>query len=464
MQMTEKDASVALCSFETKHRLFDVLVDGWSAWRVLRFQVASAMMALPLSRARRAGALARMARMALGSIRLSLQLVIGRQRDAIIKSFTSALREKHDHRYRDVYFDALIDCNLDCYKIESRNSGKFEVNRRSAFRPADLDADVLAIIARLLAAFFPRRELDTFFASLEHRLHSELGVSLSSRHMQLVVSTVYWQIRLYRLLIRRLRAKYVLAADSQEYALITASRRERVRFIELQHGVFTAFHPDAVPESAPGSAEQLVLPDCLAVFGDFWKRLLHGTALRRIQVVPVGNGQVEGARRLREQNLAHDGTIHILMTSQGLDSDRLATWLERMLECAPSEQVLLTIKLHPIYDAKVDAYSALVSKFGVRIIGGADDPDVYHLLATAHLHLSIASACHFDALGIGVPTIVIPLTGHEGVVEFVDGVCMHLAERPDDVWRIAATTGDLKALARDFFASGYVSNVRALLR
>ena len=99
----------------------------------------------------------------------------------------------------------------------------------------------------------------------------------------------------------------------------------------------------------------------------------------------------------------------------------------------------------------------------ITVIGGADEPNVYDLLADADLHLSIASACHFDAASLGVPSMVVPLPGHQEVCHAVDDRSIFIAERPEDVWQLAVRARTLSVDSERFSASDFVRNITDLL-
>jgi hypothetical protein len=461
--MTEKQATERLREFESRHGLYAVLLDGWSPWRTLRFHLTSQLMKLPLASGDGSGTARRSLRAFGGSLKLALTLLRGARVDGIVKSFSSALREPAGGKFRDVYFDSLLDLGLRCFKIEAANARAFEANRRRALRPADLDAEIFRFWGRALATLLPRRECDAFFDQVAANLRAELGVELPAAVMRRAASSTWWQIRLYRWLLRRLRARFVIVADSCEYPFEAACRREGVKFIELQHGIFGQHHPDALPSEAPGGPEELMLPQVLAVFGEYWRARLAGTALARIDIVPVGSSQIERARKLRASRQP-SSRRRLLVTSQGLDTPRLCAWLQGLLATVPRDlDFELGVKLHPAYDDPARAeFAALAAHPSVRIIAGADLPDTYELLAQADLHLSIASACHFDALGIGVPTVIIPLTGHEAMLELVDGVSVYLAREPSDVWSVPATPVAFERAAQ-FYAPGFTDNLRRLI-
>ena len=94
------------------------------------------------------------------------------------------------------------------------------------------------------------------------------------------------------------------------------------------------------------------------------------------------------------------------------------------------------------------------------------DEDTFEMIAMSDLHLSISSACHFEALGIGTPTGILALPGHELVRD--------LAERGDAI--LIDSPASLAALVKNrawgvvshetsdrYFRRDHIGNMRAVL-
>ena len=154
-----------------------------------------------------------------------------------------------------------------------------------------------------------------------------------------------------------------------------------------------------------------------------------------------------------------------MLTSQGLDTTRLLAWIEELARCAPASlDWRLSIKLHPVYDHNSRAFESLRSDKRIRIISGAEQPNVFELLAESDLHLTIASACHFDAAAIGVRSMIIPLSGHELLLSTVDDKWFFLADSQSDAWDVAVSPAAFDPVHADHFsAPGYVDNLIGLL-
>ncbi|MCE9659480.1 MAG: hypothetical protein K8R60_13035 [Burkholderiales bacterium] len=453
------DRLQALAALERRHDLFSFRIDGWSGWRVMRNPIYRMAQGLPLAQPARSDS-RRSLRALAATAKLIWLWLVAPQRELLIRTCRSALRVPQGERFRDVYFDGLIQNGHSCVKLEEINSADFDRQAAAAVRPPDLDTVVFTFWGRVLGLLFPVKALP-FCTRLAALLEQEVAVSVSPRWLRMRISTVYWQSRLFAVLLARLRPKAVLVADTGEYALRIACRRRGIRFIELQHGVLDA--ADAVPAWVEGDAAELVMPDLLACRGTYWIEKLADTRQGREAALPVGNELIDFARR-RIVPRPPEAPLHLVATSQGLDSERLAQWLADMIAAAPPELAWrLSLKLHPMYDAATLAYDRLRGDSRVRIIAGAEQPNLFDLLTEADLHLSISSASHFDAAALGVPTVVVPLSGHELVIGAVDNVQVFLAAEPAAVWKLARHAPIDAALTHRFATPGFVENLQRVL-
>jgi hypothetical protein len=453
----------AFKAMEREENLFAARVDGWSPWRVIRFPVFQRVLDLSYQ-ASPQPKFRRILTALPATLRLLVVLVTGRHRDLLIKTFRTALRLRDGNRYRDIYFDRLLDYGYSSLKIEGVNSAKFDAQAAAALRKPDLDAVVFTFWGRVLGTLFPGpADARKFCETVSSLVAQRYSVVVEPKWLLMRVSTAYWQARLYELLLRRVRPKAVLVADTGEYSLRIAAGRYRIPFVELQHGVFDTDHPDAVPLWVDGSANELLLPNVLACQGDFWIGRLAGSRQGQATAVAVGNPLVDLARSRRSQS-PPSGKCHLVVTTQGLDTQRLVDWLRRMIAAAPpSLDWRMSIKLHPMFDADREAYAELGRGPRVAVIGGAELPATWDLLAEADLHLSISSACHFDAVSVGVPTIVIPLAAHEFMLTAVEAGHFMLACEPTMVWSMPAGAAANQKAMYYFAVPGFVNNLRDVL-
>lgn len=465
LQQFDRDRALNdLAAAEKRHCLFDYRVDGWSAWRVVRHSVQRATACYGLARPTQHDGL-RIIWAVGATLQLLLILAFPRRVGLLVKTQRSALRTGEGGRYRDIYFDGLLLPSDRHFKLEVIDSRDFDEQARAALFPSHLNAVVFTFWGRLLGKLMPADAAD-FAKRASTILREEVGVEMGPSTILMLVSTAYWQSRLFGLLLRRLRPDLALVCDTGEYGLVIACRKVGVPIIELQHGVFDASHPDAVPDWVAGSESELVLPNVLATRNQFWINQLLGTHQAAI-AVPVGNEMLDQAleRRAAHRAVARDQALprRVVVTTQGMDTERLAAWVGGMVESAPADQDWrLTIKLHPVYDAATTAFDRLAEQHpNVTVVAGTGRPNVFDLLIEADLHLSIASACLFEAAALGVPSLVIPLSGHQDVLPHLDGSMLRLATTPSDAWvpRGPVLESDVGIYSRP----GFKMNMRALI-
>lgn len=452
----------AFIAMERKHDLFALRVDGWSPWRVMRNFVFRKLEDVPLSQPGRPAAI-RSIEAIFATLRLISLLMKGEDRDLLVKTCRSGLRVKRGNHFRDVYFDGLLGGDFSYLKIEEINSSDFDKQAASAAMPAELDPVVFTFWGRILGTLLPVKA-GTLCQSIADTLQRELGLEVAPGALRMRISTVFWQARLYQLMLARIKPRAILVSDTGEYGLRIAAGREKVPFVELQHGIFDARHPDAIPAWVSGSATDLILPDVLASRGRYWIECLAETRQGRDHAVPVGSEFIDEAR-LRRKARATARTLQFVLTTQGLDTKRLVRWIKSMTEVAPAAiDWRLSIKLHPVYDQDKQEFSDLLRDNRIRVVDGSDLPNVFDMLSDADLHLSIASACHFDAAALGVRSVIIPLSGHESLLHAVDGKQIFLAQDPDDVWRIVGSpeTSEVERAHR-YSEPNFIANMQKLV-
>lgn len=463
--MTEADFDFAaraakFHAFEQHHDLFAVEVAGFSAWRVMRnflfnaYQGYSPRVAnVPTAR--------RVVLAMRALVALLIVLIVGGQRQVLFKGAASALRFRINGKWADPGIDPLIEAGISTLKLVQLNSASFAPRAAGALHRGAIDPSIFSLLGRILGWLRPVVDMG-FCARTAKLLSDELGLIVSPATLNMRVSTVMWQARIYALLIRRIRPNAVIVSDTGDYALCRACQLQAVPFIEIQHGIFDHLHPDAVPDTAAGTAVSLLIPDLLAVKGSYWAARLKG--FRQAEVaVPVGSHAVDHWRSFRSSLYSAARARHIVVTSQGWAIAEMIAWLQQAVAEAPvTLDWCMTVKLHPMYDKRQDFDVLTAMGERIRILTGSEDPGIYELLASADLHLSITSACHFDAAAMGVGSAMMPLRNHESLMYAVEDGTVQLVDRPGDLWQLlsdGSTTPD----AEQFCASGYVERMVALL-
>lgn len=414
--LTEKQVSQQLAQAEASLGLFSYSLGGVSLWRLLRAPVGHSLQGLGLKTQSQAMPLALLLR-GMRSLSSIIRALLGRRCRYVVKTYSSALREEKGDGYADVYFDALLERVPGGHKWSFCNSAAFAVRESRASIRVNLDTTFIQIASSVLAIVCPFHRSASEYLQLADLANRAFGAgTLDASRVRKTYAKFRWQVCFYSLLLQRLRPKAVLVADTGEYALMRAAQKSGIRFIELQHGIFSPDHPDALPAEALSQTQgDLLLPDLLAVYGDYWRDCLACSALASLdRIVACGCSAIDQYRGLRAsalRNRSPSDPMRLLLTAQGFSVAELVCFIREFM-CLVGRPVELSIKLHPIYDEEA-SYRVLAPDSRVRILESGHATPTHQLIAESDMHLSISSACHYDALALGVPTVVLGLLGHE---------------------------------------------------
>ena len=413
-RVTPAQALSRVSELEAAHDLFRLDVEGWSAWALLRYAVTAAM-AYPSMAAGGTPSPGSRLRQALGSLTEVARL---RPAKVLVKTYSTARGDLVDGKYKDVYFDDLLIALGSFSKIESVNHLAFAERSRRAWVPTDLNTSGLELSAGLLGRIKPPRDAERVAGELAAFIRGPLGVdgfgqAFITRHL----AHFAWSKRLHAMLLRRVRPEIVMIADNFDFPLVAAAKEAGVPTVELQHGVLDRFHAGyAWPASLAGKRERLPLVDYVFTYGRHWGDVLDQLPFWRGRVRNVGSLRMDAYRRLPIQRPA--GSFTVLCTTQGVDGAALAEFLCRFMVLArPHLPVRLVVKVHPVYDGDMAVYRAvLAGQPDVSVLQASEGVPTIELLKSSHLHVSISSACHFEALALGTPTAIVPFAHCEDVM------------------------------------------------
>lgn len=464
----ELEIARSFAEFEAMHAPYTIQVRGVSLWPLLRVAVGYAMQKLPLSltTVTRSQLIIATAKSA-GAIVWQPPLAA----DYMVKSYASALRVKGTHGYEDIYFEELLKAKPRGARMHSLNARGY-AKRRHGLGAASMDCTAIHTVGAALGRFLPIQEGKDAYAQLSGLITKHLGVSgFSAERIAFAFASFWWQARLFKRLLASSSIKTIIAADSEERALAFACQNLGIRFVELQHGVLNPLDPLCLPATAlrQASARSLLLPDILALYGDYWAERHAATAMGELgRLTTVGSSAID---RYREQRvagfLADPEQPRLVVTTQGLDRDALIAFLAQFLTLHAGTCVV-TIKLHPAYDGSARPYArALSGDPRVEIVMGDAQTNTFELIARADLHISISSACHYDALGIGTPTAVLNLKGSDAVQDLVHkGDALYLST-PADLASIVARRSWGKittATSSQYFKRDHLHNMLQLVQ
>jgi hypothetical protein len=450
-ERTKSDAEIAqlLRQVEAEHDLFDLAVDGWSAWQLLRFPVAAALARAALSTPSRARPWSRTELIRRGVADWTRYVRLPKAQ-VLAKSVASSLAEiQDDRRYRDVLLDDVLDLVGSHVKIEVQNAPVRPGGSRALHYPPSAATLGIDLGARILARFERSREISDVAGVLSNVISTALGVSgFDPGTVERRLLAFRGASRLYGRVLDRVQPGLVLVADTGEFELFAAAKERGIRCVELQHGIFSRDHPDALGATAAAHRERMIAPDALLLFGPYWEDELRAGGFYRDELRVSGSPRIDRFRALRDDVGRRDErTCQILATSQGVATEELARFLAETMSLARASgfEFHLDLKLHPIYDSSSqETYERTLRGGDVRILASEQRPSTLELLSAADAHVSISSACHYESLGIGVPTIVLPLPGHEQVLPLVEAGHAQLAATPTELLRLLRESRDLR--------------------
>jgi hypothetical protein len=398
---------------EEEHDLLRYTIDGWSAWALLRFPVQwtagydLVQHRRPWPRRER---LFYAARDAAAWHHL-------RPAPYLLKTFTSGLTERARGRYRDVWFEDLCDVLGPGCRIETINNRGFLDRRRQAVVPANVTSTAIDVASAVLARARPPREAGAIAAAIQPHLAAAFPAApLSGAWVANRLGLFHWQRQLYGRVLDRVRPGFILLADPCEHALVAAARERGILSFELQHGFIDPYHSAySWTQYAERYRGQLPIADRLLLQGEHWRAQVthHGFWSDAVRV--VGSPRIDGYRG-RRAAAPRGAAPTLVVTTQGLAAGPLIAFFSDFLRASGPAPLELVFKLHPMYDPDPAQF---LRAFGhdarVRVVGGNEDPSTFELLARADWHLSISSTCHYEAVGLGVPTIILPFESHEFV-------------------------------------------------
>ena len=432
LQSSLHHAHEQLCDAEEQFDLLRHTVDGWSAWPLIRFEVSFMLAGLTFDH-RSVVSRAKRVRRAVQDLPRLARLGPARH---LIQTYSSGLVELDGDRYRDMWFDDVALPAGSTFKIETLNNPRFAVLSDQAHAPRDVSGAPFDICAAILRRVRPSRDVVDVAAQFSRVIRGPLN--LPDVDEEWVARRLYRFSSLrsvYAALLRRVRPSYVLVVNASHHGLMAAAREHGAIVLELQHGIADRSHASySWSASAARYRPMMPVPDRLLLYGEYWKGELSGSGFWGENLRVVGSPRLD---RYRRKGRTRDQTPRrIVFTTQGLDRARVGVFLTQFLErLGNTVPCRLAIKLHPIYDVDKAPYLEAFRPFldRVDVIGGDEWPSTFELLRDAHVHVSIASASHYDAVGLGIPTVILPFTSHEIVLPLHRAGHAWLARTPEDL-------------------------------
>lgn len=427
------EASRRVIEIEEEVVPFRHCFDGFCVWSLFRIAAVRGLVqtdALPQGREKTVGRWQQLVRACRDMAAWSRA---PRRVEALVVSYPSSRSEHFDGKWKDIFFDDIIREFKSAYCVERLDTEKFIRGNKEVMRPSDMTDTWITSFIRYERRLKIRAVCPAIIQvalELHHDLvHTEVGHlpwctvnAIAQRLLEFRRERLLWKA-----LVRRIGASMVfLLASPYEQSLIMGARDAGAKVCELQHGDFLAGGIEFLwPRASLEYRACLALPDRFFLYGNYWKDILRpdGIWVERSRV--VGSPRMDGHRRAGKSRpkKATSAEHLLLVTLQGITPPLVARFLRKVLKLAEEWHGLrIVVKLHLIYDPNPEVYKLeLAGERRVEIVPATSPDSTFDWLARADSHASISSTCHYEAIGMGVPTYILPFPSHEQV--------MHLAHR-----------------------------------
>ena len=451
---------------EEKYDLLQYNVDGWCAWPLLRIWLHREVMGIGLRSERTRINLFNQVGFAIKSVQSFFSL---RTTKYLIKTYSSARLERVDHLFKDIYFDDLLDVLTDYIKVETINNNAMLKRSMKALHPSGLYTSLFALINLTIRNLcFTRLRYQTISQKISDIILHELKISIKPVVIADYFARFFWGIRIYGYILDRVKPKSILTADPSEFSLLAAASSKKINTIELAHAMCNRYHAAySWNDYARQYMQFMPLPGKILVYGSYMKDELESWGFWPGRIISVGSLRLDNFRATHA-GMRKDGFCTLTWTTQGIREDQLFIFINEFLDLCKlnSFDVHLNIKLHPVYDPDPGFYHHrfFKNKRQITVIGASTEPSTYELITKSHYHLSISSSCHYEALGLEVPTIILPFGNYRYFMDLVNSGHAYLPQTPRELLNIISSPDTQKVPANireRYYKTGALRNILA---
>lgn len=228
-------------------------------------------------------------------------------------------------------------------------------------------------------------------------------------------------------------------------ALIAAARSNKIKTIELQHGIISRYHPSYIYKRIPN--KKLVtwpFADELYVFGKATKDILiEESKLYKENEIKIYNylsnlkklyshlSQRETFKRIGIKS-DHFKMKKILVSSQWLKKEELREFIFKLLRNQLiQEEYIIIYKTHPLEKNQVVFYKDLM-KYNNFYLVSNNDISIYELYNISDVHTSSFSTCVYESLCWGVSNILIKSEDSKNVKDLENKMGIFFTRSPGE--------------------------------
>jgi hypothetical protein len=315
------------------------------------------------------------------------------------------------------------------FKLEEVSNRTVSGSNKQVLVPSQMTTTLFKTATRFLAQFPPPSAVSQIANDVTKLLHCHLHLtSFSLARVVRFLTVFYWSKRLYHWLLQRVQPTHLLLITAYgAHALVAAAKELSIPVIEFQHGFLDQNHPGySWSAAAHPYKNQMPLPDYLFLYGDYWRDQLQTTQFWDRECIVTGSLRMDTYRQIPR---TLNQTPTLILTTQYMATEAIIQYLTEFLQ-QTTQPINLIIKLHPAETHNLAYQTAFQHDNRVKVLTNQEQPSTFALLRQAHYHLSISSTCHYEALALGVPTIILPFRSHESVMHLCQTQCAFLADTP----------------------------------
>jgi hypothetical protein len=422
---------------EEAHGLLNYQVDNWCIWPLFRHMVSKSLRNVIGSKTHQEK------KWSLGNLLIICikdlfnMLRVRKAKYIVFASSLNRREQQFNGLYKDVYFDDLL-LNLDSYiKIEHLGNREFVYASEKALIKSNFSSTLIIYLAYVLTKIHVPNKIIQISKQMRDSLLASGIEDYSARKIRNIIGNFYWGKKLYRYIFLRIQPDYLLLINAyNDHTCVAAAKEIGTTVVEFQHGFINRHHYGySWSKSALFFKQNMPIAEKLLVFGDYWKQELSLNEFWGDELIVSGSLRVE---KWRQQQLKkYDITTLVLTTQDEIDANLYINFLKGFLdEQGQDLTVQIFIKLHQA-EANKSTYEKILSDFkNVHLVSGSESPSTFELLAKSHFHMSVYSTCHFEALALGTPTIILPFKGYEAILPLFNYGHAFIASTPQNLFNL----------------------------
>ena len=281
--------------------------------------------------------------------------------------------------------------------------------------------DIAFLLERSLT-FFSRRSLSSEGRVLLDRIENEFflkfGVKVDLQKFFLrATREFYIRYSVHSFIFKKMKLEKLYLVIGYGYGpVIYAAKINGVRIIELQHGIVSSMH------MGYGYRHEKVIKELVPdVFwgwtGVYYPRCkLYGGACK---IIASGDAPIDGAVQVRGDNKLVLPMPFTLVISQGVIGNQLLGLVSEKHNELFNGNVV--VKLHPGEVGSYKSYANYEKCSALKNVLFFEDIDVRLLLAECSSVIGVFSTALLQAIEMEKPVYVLPLDGHEYMLDLIDG-------------------------------------------